>query len=753
MLLAATDASHMQLMTMVTAISAGVILIVVARRLNIPAIVVLLAGGVVLGPSGPLTQWAGIELVDPESLGDGLRVIVAMAVGLILFEGGLTLDVDGYRSAPTMIRRLLTFGVLTTWLGTAAAIWLIWDASAQQAIIGGSLVIVTGPTVIAPLLKRIKVSQRLHSVLHWEGVLIDPIGVFIAVLCFEWFGEAQGEIAAVNFLQRIGAGLVFGGVGGWLLAFLIRRKMVPTEMINVFALGMAMLIFGAAEAVRNEAGLLSVTVAGFVFGLSPSAKIRQVRQFKAELTDLLIGTLFILLAARLEFAQFQDFGMRGAMIVAIVMLVIRPLSVVLCSLRLNLNLREKVFLSWVAPRGIVAASMASLFAIRLTDMGVEDARFIETFTYSVIIATIVLQGFSAGPLSKWLQVTRPEPRDWLIIGAHPFSRRIAQFLSSVPGVGAILVDSNARAVRDARDDGLYAFIADARDTAALQDRPDFVEVGNVLALTDNEDLNVRLCRLWANVVGEEHVFRWAPPTMADVVRDNDDEEEVGRMVWQALPRPTVLAAELTRGDASMRDDGGRFARVAMPLVSVENGNVTLVSDDMTPPPPPDDDEVSDERRLLVIKRRGDALSRALRPELVATIKPEGLKDLLEQGVDLLVGVAPDLPRDQMLKELEDREQMFPTIVAPGVAVPHAYSDAVKGRLCAVIRVPDGTAYHDNAPDPVRLAFMVISPRNDSEGHLETLADIARRLMVPGAVDGIMDAPDAGAVLRLLRRTR
>jgi len=146
-------------------------------------------------------------------------------------------------------------------------------------------------------------------------------------------------------------------------------------------------------------------------------------------------------------------------------------------------------------------------------------------------------------------------------------------------------------------------------------------------------------------------------------------------------------------------------------------------------------------------------ARALRPELVAAIEPEGLKDLLEKGVDLLVGVAPDLPRERMLKELEDREQMFPKIVAPGVAVPHGYSDAVSGRLCAVIRIPEGTDYHESAPDPVRLAFLVISPRNDSEGHLETLADIARRLMVPGAVDAIMDAPDAGAVLRLLRRTR
>ena len=749
MLLAASDLSHMQLMTMVTAISAGVFLIVLARRLHIPAIVVLLAGGVLLGPSGPLTAWLGIELVDPESLGDGLRVIVAMAVGLILFEGGLTLDVEGYRSAPTMIRRLLTLGVLITWLGTTLAIWLIVNVPISQAVIGGSLVIVTGPTVIAPLLKRIRVNQRLHSVLHWEGVLIDPIGVFIAVLCFEFFGEAQGEAAFLNLVQRIGAGLVFGLFGGWLLALLVRRKMVPTEMINVFSLGMAMLIFGAAEAVRNEAGLLSVTIAGFVFGLSPSAKIKQVRQFKAELTDLLIGTLFILLAARLEFQQFQDFGLRGVAVVAVVMLLIRPLSVMLCSYRLDVSPRERLFLSWVAPRGIVAASMASLFAFRLADLGATDARFIETFTYSVIIATIVLQGFSAGPISRWLGVTRPDPRDWLIIGAHPFSRRLAQFISSAPGVAAILVDSNARAVRDARADGLYAFVADARDATALLDRPDFVEVGNVLALTDNEDLNVRLCRLWAEVVGEERVYRWSPPTAADVAREQDDDGEVGHVVWQALPRPTVLASELTRGDATIRDDGGRFSRVAMPLIVEENGEITLVGDDASMPESAEDGG----RRLLAIKRKGDALSRALRPELVATFSADNLMALLTDGVTLLGKVVDALPREQMLSELYDREQMFPTIVAPGVAVPHGYSDIVPARLCAVIRIPEGVAYHESAPDPVRLAFLVLSPRDDSEGHLETLADIARRLMVPGAVDAIMDAADPAAVLRLLRRTR
>ena len=399
------DASHDMLLTMAAAISAGVILLALAHRLNLPAIVLLVAGGVALGPEG-------LGLVKPAVLGDGLRVIVALAIGLILFEGGLTLDVRGYRSASSMIQRLLTIGLLTTGLSTAVAIWLIFDFPFAFCLLAASLVVVTGPTVIAPLLKRIKVQAKLHGILHWEGVLIDPIGVFIAILCFEWIVVQDHEQVLWRFLLRFVWGLGLGIVGGVLVYLLIRIRLIVDEMLNVFALAAAVLIFGLAESFLPEAGLLAVTASGFVLGILGPGQLKRIRHFKAEITDLLIGTLFILLVARLDLDQFIAFGSQGALLVAAVVLVARPLNILNSSWGLkDFNWREKLFLSWVAPRGIVAASMASLFAINLQEKGIfPQAPFLETFTYSIIISTVVLQGFSAGLLAWALGLKRPPPQ-------------------------------------------------------------------------------------------------------------------------------------------------------------------------------------------------------------------------------------------------------------------------------------------------------------------------------------------------------
>lgn len=722
--LAQDDPTHSMLMTMGWAISAGVMLVILSRRLNLPAIVMLLAGGAIMGPSV-------LGLVQPDSLGNGLRVIVSLSIGLILFEGGLTLDVSGYRQAPAMIKRLLTIGVLTTWFGTALAIQLIMDVGWQMAIISGSLVIVTGPTVIAPLLKRIKLNTRLHNILHWEGVLIDPIGVFIALLCYEWMVKTGGEQAVLNFGIRLVWGLAVGAVGGLAIMFVIRRKWIPEDTVNVFALGAAVLVFALAEVVRPEAGLLAVTAAGFFVGFAGTVQLKQLRQFKAEITDLLIGTLFILLASRLSFEQFQAFGWTGALVVGVVMLVIRPVSVFLCSLGTDLSFREKGYLAWVAPRGIVAASMASLISLNLaTDtIGGEsfggDPTFVESFTYSVIIATIVLQGFSAGPLARLLGLKRPVPTGWMIVGANALARRIARFIGDRGEKTVVLADTNARLVREAQGEGLVAVAGDARDTVAMLEHSVMAGVGNVLALTDNEDLNVRICQNWAGIVGPEHVFRCNPGE--DASEQSKETEVPGKMTWPKLPKPSLVAAELQRGEAAIIEATGyepAFAQLATPLITIANGKVSF--------DPPDESSAGEQdgAHTLYVQRRADYLMRAIRPELITKLKVDSLEDLLRQTVELVVTVAPELSRDETVEELLERETSFPTALGHGVAVPHAYCPGLDARLCAIAQLPDGFDF--NAPDqePVRLAFLLLSPQGDPEGHLATLADIARLVIDP-----------------------
>jgi len=732
------ETSHHMLLTMTTAIATGVILIVIARRLNLPAIVLLLLGGILMGPE--VLGW-----VDPDGLGSGLRVIVAMSVGLILFEGGLTLDIDGYRTAPTMIKRLLTVGVAITWIGTATALHLVLGLAVPYAIVGASLVIVTGPTVIAPLLKRVRVQPKMHSILHWEGVLIDPIGVFIAVLCFEWvIGESGGGEALLNLSIRFVAGLGIGVVGGLLMGLLVRRKVIPDDMVNVFALGGAVLIFGLAELVVEEAGLLAVTAAGFVFAASGVRRVRGVRRFKAEITDLLIGTLFILLAARLDLEQFRTFGFGGAAVVAIVMFVIRPISILICSWRCDLSNREKAFLSWIAPRGIVAASMASLIAIEMEHAGEgEIGRFVESFTYSVIIATIVIQGLSAGPVARLLGLERTQPVGWMIVGAHAFGRRFASFLQRCADVPVVLVDSNTRAIGEAQRDGVVAISGDARDTQ-LNDRIQMQGVGNVLALTDNDDLNVRICQLWGEVVGPENVFRYS---VIGVPVSEDIGEAPGHVVWSQLPRPSLVSAELSRLEATTREGAGDTAallRFATPIATViDGGGVRLDVDRLGADDPRPDGPT------LFLRRTADYLRRTLRKDLIGPSSASDHRALFEELVDRVVGLEPRLARDATVCDLLERESAASTAIGHGIAIPHAYSSALDTRLCVVAQLDGEVPFDTPDGEPVRVVLMLLSPQGDPEGHLATLAEIARILGNAETRTALAEAPSPEVIMRLL----
>jgi len=518
--------SHQILVSCFLAISVGVILLAIAKKINIPGIVLLLVGGFALGPSG-------LALVNPEALGSGLTVIASISIGIILFEGGLTLDFKGYTEASSVIKRLLSVGVLTTWILSSLAVYFIFQASLSISFVCGSLIIVTGPTVIGPLLRRIKVTDKLNNILHWEGVLIDPIGVFVAVLCFEWIITHSGPMVLTNFLLRLVFGLVIGVIGGILIYELNKRKLIPYDLVNIFALGFAVLIFGLTECLLAEAGLLSVTVAGFVLGIKKPEGLDRIKQFKAEITDLLIGTLFILLSARLSVEQFNNFGLKGILVVAIVMLVIRPISIFLCTWKLDMNFKEKLFLSWIAPRGIVAASMASLFTLSLSDK-IEfpngDPRFIETFVYSIIAGTIILQGFTASALAKVLGLHDPNDRGWLIIGAHEFARKIALFITKNSNLPVVLIDTKASSVLKAKKEGLKAFDIDARkpDSELMESIREINSIGYFLALTDNENLNAKLCKEWSLHLGVKKVYRWISKESKKLKENNqaDDNKQI-----------------------------------------------------------------------------------------------------------------------------------------------------------------------------------------------------------------------------------
>lgn len=726
------DLKHEMLLTVVTAISAGIFLIVLARRINMPAIVLLLIGGIGLGPEG-------LGFAKPDSLGPALSVFVSLAVGLILFEGGLTLDLNGYRSAPVLIRRLLTVGVLTTWLATATAIFIIFHHDVAFSLLAASLVIVTGPTVILPLLRRIKVNDKLHAILHWEAVLIDAIGVFFAILCFEWFTRESGNVAMTNFGVRIGSGLGMGLAGGFFISQAIRWKIVPGDMMNVFALAGAMLVFGLAESIKSEAGVLAVTVAGFVAGLKQLPELKNIRQFKAEITDLLIGMLFILLAARLKFEQFNNFGARGAVLVAIVVFAVRPLNIVVSSWKLGLNWREKAFLAWLGPRGIVAASMASLVAINLQqDPNVKDPRFVETFTYSVIITTVVLQGLTAGPLAYLLKLKRPVPTGWMIVGAHTLGRRVAKFIKTTAGLHVALLDTNPRAIVEAHNEGLCALQLDARDRS-IEERLEIAACGNLLALTDNEDLNEVLCQVWGESLAAGHVLRWSSAKR----QSTPERHAAGRAVWVGLPKPSLISGELLRGEAELISLAGTSTPYPGAPLAMSDGKKVLVDD-------PGQTDLSKMRDAIFLSRSAEYLSRSIFPEMVIRVSAAGSAELFAQMLDAAIVKVPSLPREELLAQLIEREKSFSTAIGNGIAVPHAYCKTLPFRLCLIAHAPAGVPFHAPDGEPANLVFLLLSPPGDPEGHLAAMAEIARIAGDEHAREKLRTAPDAPELFDRLR---
>lgn len=536
MLPLASLSSENALWALCFAVGAGGLLTVLSRKCHLPTIVFLLLAGFAFGPEG-------IGILDPKALGEQLPLIVSLAIGLILFEGGLTLDFKGFTQTSPVIRRLLTLGVLTTWLGVSLSVYLIFHTSGSFALLMGSLVIVTGPTVIVPMLRRIRTHQRLCSILHWEGVLIDSIGVFIAILCFEWAVEGGGAVALPNFLLRIISGIGLGSLGGYGIYWMLSRGWVPAKNVNAFSLASALLIFGTTELIKPEAGLLAVTIAGLVVGFKKPSQLQEVKAFKAEIVDLLIGMLFLLLVSRLELSQFKSFFDSGGIWVLLaVVLIIRPLSILVSAHGTSLQWREKALLSWVAPRGVVAASMASLFALTLAEQEnpVGDPALMESFVYSVICATVLLQGLSAGIVARLLGLQRPAPNDWLFIGAHHFARELAHSLIEKNNQSIILIDTNARNIELAREEGLLALQHNGMQAEELyQDVEALYGIGYVMALTDNVELNQLIMLRWSEVIERDRVFGWIPRNHA-----SKEEQVSGQAVFRDLPRPAIASVHL-----------------------------------------------------------------------------------------------------------------------------------------------------------------------------------------------------------------
>lgn len=474
---------------LVVCLLAGILGQVLSGIVRIPSIVFLLLFGVALGPD------VG-NLMDPASLGPGLEVIVRVSVAFILFEGSMALRLREIRKVQLSVRRLITTGVLFTFVAASAAAHLVAKLPLPYAALFGALVTVTGPTVIRPLVQRIRMRPELAAILEGEGILADPIGAVLAAVCLE-YALAPGATflqQAQEFGIRIGIGAGVGAAIGGLAGVIVKYRTPSVERIKpLVVLACALGCYALAESLRHESGIMAVVAAGLAMQHGLARHDRELREFKELLTTLLLSVLFVLLAANLRKDRMMAEGLPGLLTVGLVMLVIRPANIFLSTRKGGISLREKVFLSWVAPRGIVAASVASLGAMVLEREGHADAHRVESLVFLTILLTVVFQGGTATAVASILGITVKGARAVIIVGANAIARAVAQAYRSA-GKKVTLVDRNPALVEAALAEGLRAVAADGTDREILH-FAGIDEVDVLVCMTPSTNVNQTAARV------------------------------------------------------------------------------------------------------------------------------------------------------------------------------------------------------------------------------------------------------------------
>lgn len=495
-----------------------------AWRTRVPAILPLVITGLLVGPISTFWTADGSKLIEPvydpvsgQGLfpNDYLYHFVSLAIGIILFEGGLTLKRKELRSVGPTVAKLLLFGTIITLVGGGITARYLLELNWPVALQFSALIIVTGPTVIAPILRNVPLNLSLSNILKWESIIIDPIGATVAVLVFEFIlsGGTVGEFtshAFFGFLQVVLSGLALGTIAAYGLYYLIRKEWVPLYLLNVFTLSVVLGVFVFSDMLANESGLLTVVVMGMVLGNLDVPHFRDVLVFKESVSILLISILFILLAAQMELKDLLLVAdMRSVLLFGVIVLVLRPLAVFLSSWKSELKFNEKLFVSWIGPRGIVAAGVASLFGYKLQEEGVPDAEYITPLVFMVVLGTVVLNASTARPLAYLLKVTQDASKGILIVGADRAARLIAAYLKA-NGRHVVLVDNNAANITRAQRMGLEAYQINIF-TEDLEQHIELLDIGYLIAMTANQDVNAFVVSKYRDVFGELGTFRLLTP--------------------------------------------------------------------------------------------------------------------------------------------------------------------------------------------------------------------------------------------------
>ncbi|MCD8488056.1 MAG: cation:proton antiporter [Desertifilum sp.] len=640
-------------------VTAGIGAQVLADYLKVPAIVFLLLFGILLGSDG-------LNLVHPHQLGIGLEVIVALAVALILFEGGLNLELRELGKVSGSLRNLVTIGTLITLIGGGIAAHYLSEFPWSISFLYASLVVVTGPTVISPLLKHVSVQRPVAALLEGEGVLIDPVGAILAVVVLDIIlnGDADPTAVVSGLLLRLGIGVGIGAVGGGLVGLFIKRaNFLSEDLKNLVVLASLLALFGLAQEIRSESGLMATVVSGIVLRASSLPEERLLRRFKGQLTLLAVSVLFILLAADLSIASIVALGWGSVGTVLVLMFAVRPLNVLICTWNSDLNWRQKLFISWIGPRGIVSASVASLFGILLTERGINGGDATKALVFLTIIMTVVCQGLTASLMARLLKITSTQATGVIIVGIHPLSRLIAR-LYQEKGESVVLIDTDAEACRQAQQEGLRVFLSSALDTGVLEEAG-LSSVGSFLVMTNNGEVNL--------VLAQRAIEEFSPPRVYAVFpRDpqassNNQKNKVNQAFASQLAIKTwnqyITDGKIKLGTTTLKEEGFAFQQAHLQALVRAGELVPLL--------------VEREERLQVVTaseewRPGDRIIYVLhdpRPQLLKRLSGASQSkrlslEKLSEVEEIPLPVAMSMSAETILQPVEELKQEPVEVLPP-----------------------------------------------------------------------------------------
>lgn len=464
-----------------------------------PSILFLLLAGILGGPV--------LGIIQPDVLlGDWLFPFISLGVAVILFEGAMTLEFHEIRKHGRTVTRLVTVGVLVTIAVVAVSAYALFEMDWRVALLLGTLVCVTGPTVIVPILRSVRPNANISNILRWEGILIDPIGALMVVLVYSYIVSGGGEHESVMvFLKTLGVGLVIGAIAAVVLVILVKRYLIPEYLKNVFTLAWVLLVFSISNTLEHESGLVTVTVMGIVLANWPKFPKDEILHFKESLSVILISMLFIVLAARIDLGSFVSMGYKGLIILAIIMFVARPVGVYLSAAGSKLTRQEKLMISWIAPRGIVAAAVSSLFVIKLTGHELQGTELLVPLVFTIIIGTVLIQSLGAKPIAKHLGVSEPQPNGVLISGGNDVALAIGQSLTE-NDFRVLIANTNFAEIKKARMQGMATYFGNPVSEHA--DRHlQLIGIGSLFAMSVRPEANILAALKYRHEFGTKNVYR------------------------------------------------------------------------------------------------------------------------------------------------------------------------------------------------------------------------------------------------------